>query len=89
MLLTDLVNNQLGTRRLTAQEAIAELDKELVALKRSRNRAKKVFAAATLLVDKIAAQRQIKEVDQQITAWHRAYFDRQDEIETEEFGGWN
>jgi nucleoid-associated protein YejK len=86
MLLTDLVNDQLGTRRLTTQEAIAELDKELAALKRNRNKAKKVFASASLLADKISAQRQVREIDQQITAWHRAYFDRQDEIEAEEFG---
>jgi hypothetical protein len=84
MLLTDLVNKQLGTRRLTTQEALVKLDKEFESLKRSRNKAKRAFTSAKLLADKIAAQRKVKEIDQQITAWHRAYFDRQDEIETGE-----
>jgi hypothetical protein len=84
MLLTDLVNNQLGTRRLTTTEALAKLEEELVSFKRSRNKAKKAFTSANLLTDKIAAQRKVKEIDQQITAWYRAYFNCQDEIEAEE-----
>jgi hypothetical protein len=78
--LREIVRAAIAEKRLSEQELFAELDKEHKALKRKRSKANREFINTRDLAGKVAAQRKVRAIDAEITAWRKNYFDRQDEL---------